>query len=238
MSTEAREAKKALRKDIKRRLADIDEADVAKQSERAQHLITSLPQYKDARRISVYLSMPTGEARTDMIVRAALASGKQVFVPYVHSISKPDATTKKRKVMDMLRLGSAKDFEGLERDAWGIPHLPADSINERENAMGGHGTSFADDGSEKAFEEDGGLDLVIVPGVAFDVERNRMGHGAGFYDSYLTRICADDKRRKPYLVGLCLPEQFLPPGQILMQDWDWKVDAVAVGDGRLLTADG
>jgi 5-formyltetrahydrofolate cyclo-ligase len=38
-------------------------------------------------------------------------------------------------------------------------------------------------------------------------------------------------------VGLCLAEQVLPPEEsLVMQDWDWKVDAVAVGDGRLLTA--
>ncbi len=37
-------------------------------------------------------------------------------------------------------------------------------------------------------------------------------------------------------VGLCLAEQMLPPGQEIptMYD-DWIVDAVAVGDGRLLT---
>ena len=36
-----------------------------------------------------------------------------------------------------------------------------------------------------------------------------------------------------FAVGLCLAEQLLEPGQIVMQEHDWKVDAVAVGDGSL-----
>ncbi len=31
------------------------------------------------------------------------------------------------------------------------------------------------------------LDMVIVPGVAFDEKRNRLGYGAGFYDCFLAR---------------------------------------------------
>lgn len=30
-----------------------------------------------------------------------------------------------------------------------------------------------------------GLDLVLVPGLAFDWQRRRLGHGRGYYDAYL-----------------------------------------------------
>lgn len=39
-----------------------------------------------------------------------------------------------------------------------------------------------------------------------------------------------------FVVGLGLAEQVLLPDQELAtEEWDWKVDAVAVGDGNLLT---
>ena len=31
------------------------------------------------------------------------------------------------------------------------------------------------------------IDLVIVPGVAFDMQHNRIGYGQGFYDDFLTK---------------------------------------------------
>ena len=49
--------------------------------------------------------------------------------------------------------------------------------------------------------ETGILDLIIVPGVAFDKNKNRMGHGAGFYDEFITTF-HNKFKRKPYLLEL------------------------------------
>jgi len=251
MATSSHETKASLRKTVKQELSALPYEAISSQSQNAQDIVLSLPQYRDAQRISVYLAMPSGEARTDTIVKDALGSGKQVFVPYIYSRHEASSSggggegykpAKRAKVMDMLRLRSAEEYDGLSRDSWGIPHLSHEKIEERENAMGGVGLSFTGDSKESAREpsqaygEDGGtLDLIVVPGVAFDSDLNRLGHGAGFYDSYFTRSCTEDERKRPFLVGLCLAEQVLPTGRIAMQEWDRRVDVVAVGDGRLLT---
>jgi len=257
MTTEAQAAKKALRKEIKTRLSSLDESEITTQSEQAQKVILNLDQYKQAKSLSIYLSMPAAEAQTDLLVRDALRSGKQVFVPFLYAPSQNFTAGggKQKKVMDLLRLDSESEYDGLSKDAWGIPSLGADSVGNRVNAMGGKGLTLAGDRvTDRKSEDDvGGLDLVVVPAVAFDAHLDRLGHGAGFYDAFLTRFCSQGKRTKPYLseppprkqsiyspvanpsqVGLCLTEQILgQEHKIPTAEWDWKVDAVAVGDGSV-----
>lgn len=123
--------------------------------------------------------MPGKEVATHSIVRQALRQGKRVFVPYIHT-SRQDP---KLKVMDMLRLRDEEDLDALRPDAWGIPSLPEDSIDLRDNALGGMGC--LEDSSPETHGSSN-LDLVFMPSMAFDSSMNRLGHGKGFYDRYLT----------------------------------------------------
>lgn len=50
------------------------------------------------------------------------------------------------------------------------------------------------------------LDLVIVPGVAFDTTGNRLGRGKGYYDRFLHKL--DSK--KTFSMGLAFDFQILP----------------------------
>jgi 5-formyltetrahydrofolate cyclo-ligase len=192
----AADAKKDFRKEIKTKLKALTEDQISEQSGKAQDLVLGLKQYKDAQTLSVYLSMPKAEAQTNRIVHDALTQGKKVFIPYIHQ---PRTGP---KIIDMLHLTSVSEFESLARDSWGIPSLPADSVESRENAMGGKGLSSGENPPETEDGEgrkgDGTLDLIVMPGVAFDQGMNRLGHGRGFYDAYLSRFCADGTR-KPYL---------------------------------------
>lgn len=50
-----------------------------------------------------------------------------------------------------------------------------------------------------------GLDLVIVPGVAFDHKGSRLGRGKGYYDRFLSKIPKSTKA-----IGLAFDFQILP----------------------------
>ena len=54
------------------------------------------------------------------------------------------------------------------------------------------------------------LDLVIVPGVAFDYECNRLGYGKGFYDKLLAKIKSPAIEMHIYKkIGLAYEEQII-----------------------------
>jgi 5-formyltetrahydrofolate cyclo-ligase len=77
-------AKGELRVLMKAQLSRVTAAELEAQSRAVFDALLRLKVYRDARRISVYLSMPRGEVLTESIVRHALAAGKDVFVPYLH----------------------------------------------------------------------------------------------------------------------------------------------------------
>lgn len=71
----------------------------------------------------------------------------------------------------------------------------------------------------------GAIDLVVVPGVAFDRRGHRLGYGRGFYDRYLAAAGATMDK-----VGLCYRFQLLDrlPDDQHDQELDWLVTEDAV----------
>jgi len=57
----------------------------------------------------------------------------------------------------------------------------------------------------KQFVRPKDLNLVIVPGVAFDQRGNRLGRGKGYYDRFLKKL-----PEKAYTIGLAFDFQILP----------------------------
>ena len=59
-----------------------------------------------------------------------------------------------------------------------------------------------------------GESLIIVPGLCFDGEGNRLGYGGGFYDAYLSRFPT------VFTIGLAYPFQIVKA--LPAEEWDKK----------------
>ena len=69
----------------------------------------------------------------------------------------------------------------------------------------------------KEFNDLEKIDLMIIPGVAFDKEKNRLGRGRGFYDRLLKTVNATK-------IGVCFDFQVV--AQVPTEDFDVKMDVV------------
>ncbi|KAI9799493.1 MAG: hypothetical protein M1833_004015 [Piccolia ochrophora] len=233
-------AKKALRQRLKKVLSELSAEAVDAQTNQALKLFFAMPEYRAAQRISVYLSMPRGEISTSSIVHDALQQGKHVFVPYIHTVS-PQSPNEPSSIIDMLSLHSLADYKELKRDKWGIPTLSEASISDRQNCLSSDGRDLNE--NDEGEREREGLDIVVMPGMAFDTNMNRLGHGKGYYDFFLQRYhgrqrpSSGETVQKPFLVALALKDQVLPPDQSVPTDSsDWTLDGIIIGDGRFLRA--
>ena len=67
------------------------------------------------------------------------------------------------------------------------------------------------------YDDYASVDLMIIPGVAFDAAKNRMGRGRGFYDRLL-KTCKCKK------MGVCFDFQLVPT--VPSEEFDVKMDCV------------
>ncbi|HCW53189.1 MAG TPA: 5-formyltetrahydrofolate cyclo-ligase [Clostridium sp.] len=76
---------------------------------------------------------------------------------------------------------------------------------------------------DKTFIDPNDLDLIVVPGVAFDKNGGRIGYGAGFYDRYFKRINDENKSR---IMKLVLAYDFQLMDKVPTDKDDVSIDAV------------
>lgn len=65
------------------------------------------------------------------------------------------------------------------------------------------------------------LDLIIMPGVAFDENKNRIGFGGGYYDRFLLKF---DKNKIPLTIAVCYDFQVID--YIPAENHDQKPDFI------------
>jgi len=74
------------------------------------------------------------------------------------------------------------------------------------------------------FTEWGKIDLILIPGIAFDRNQNRLGRGKGYYDKLLPKISG-------IKIGICFPCQLVDA--VPCQEWDVKMDKIITAENEL-----
>lgn len=75
------------------------------------------------------------------------------------------------------------------------------------------------------------IDLVLVPGLAFDVKGGRVGFGGGYYDRFIAKLISlNDGQSHTVLAALVLKEQLMASG-IPMEDHDFRLDMLFTASG-------
>lgn len=162
------------------------------ESDMAVVKLLNLPTFRTRERIGLYLNTEL-EPHTHKLVARLLSSGIRCFIPR----RKRNGTD-----MEMVILRSMEEYAKLEVNELGFKE--PGPYEKRENALSG-----------------GGLDVLIMPGLAFTLKGERLGRGRGLYEKYIESI---RPKFNPTLIGLAYEAQILK--EIPRDEHDIKVEIV------------
>jgi len=168
-------------------------------SARIQRTVMKLPEWAAARRVCMYLALPT-EAQTWALLTACWKTGKQVWVPAY------------RKTVRRYDLARLRPDDPVQAGHWAVP----EPTRPRWATPKGMTPNRVTPNRVMPAR----VDLVVTPGVAFDRSGGRVGHGRGHYD----RLLAGTALHQAFKVGLALECQMVE--RVPMNAQDIRLDAV------------
>jgi 5-formyltetrahydrofolate cyclo-ligase len=75
------------------------------------------------------------------------------------------------------------------------------------------------------------IDLVLIPGLAYDAEGGRIGFGGGYYDRFIAKLHSlNNGQSHAVLAALALKEQLMA-SNIPMEDHDFRLDMLFTASG-------
>ncbi|GLJ44082.1 hypothetical protein SUGI_0919360 [Cryptomeria japonica] len=206
------EQKRALRSRVRRDLKALDPIQRRQQDEAVQELVWEAPWFKSSSRLCAYISCEgLREVDTSKIISSILqkpeSDSKVLYVPRVED---------KESNMRMLHITSVSELIANSMNI--LEPTPLDSTgNQREDVM----------------EADKSVDLLLLPGLAFDRSGRRLGRGGGYYDRFIKRYLELAGKRgwqPPLLVALAYSTQILDEA-IPVSALDVPVDAIVSPSG-------
>ena len=209
--------KKALRKTIRARLKDLDKDTIQKESQKVWERLFALPQYQAAQSVGLFLSMPKGEIDTDPALRHAMEHNKKIYVPEVGKDFELADMELVQVIMDednnKINDRQVLFHENWPRNKWGIPEPPPSM--------------------PIVTAKPGDIDVLVVPGLAFDRQGDRLGQGKGYYDRFIERMCSDKNENPPFLVAVGLQAQVVDEN-IPVATYDRRMDMVLLPDETII----
>lgn len=148
---------------------------------------------KEEKTVLAYFSVGS-EPSTLAIINELLKSGKKVCLPLCIDLDEEGHRT---GTVDAMEARQITGFDDLVPGAYGIPEPKAET-------------------AVVAPEE---IDIIILPCISCDRDCNRIGHGAGYYDKFLSKTGKDC-----FTMALCYEEAMLD--DIPIEPHDMPVDAV------------
>ena len=146
--------------------------------------------FKKSDIIFAYSSMKD-EIPTKRIIQTALDSGKRVALP---------------KVVSSVSDGAMMEFLLVD----------GDTLYDR----GVYGIMEPECGERVSPDEGDGRIEILIPGLCFDLAKNRIGYGGGYYDRYLAQF----DRKRFHVTALAYEYQIFE--DVPAKEYDGKVDLV------------
>lgn len=153
--------KKRVRAEILKTRTEIPDDKIIYDSAIIIDKLKGLEAYKKSKTIMCFIDFRK-EVITRGLIRDALSAGKRVLVPIIIKEHDGSRTMKASRLLDM--------DDDLESGTMGILEPRAE---------------------KRRYVDPAEIDFFVVPGVGFDLEKNRLGYGAGFHDVMLKKLRED-----------------------------------------------
>jgi 5-formyltetrahydrofolate cyclo-ligase len=202
--------KKEFRKKIRSAIKELTIEDINAQSQQVWGRLIDLPVYQAAESVGLFLSMPTGEINTDLILKHAVETGKHVYIPEVGTNFE---SLQMELVKVIMEIPDPTFHKKWPTNRWSIPEPPPEM--------------------PKIAAKPGDIDLLVVPGLGFDKNCNRLGQGKGYYDRFIERMITNDTPLP--LVAVALEPQCVEE-DLPVDTYDKKMDMVVLPSRIILCA--
>lgn len=231
LSTGNKLLKNEIRNKLSGNLSKLTNESIINQSNKILINLQKINEFNKSNKISIYMNMDESEVKTLEIIKYLFnrhsTSPSSVYLPHIVNLNKLNdfkRFEKQKSCLHMLKVESIDEVINLKpKGRYNLlePDFRYDSNNNIINDALIRDDNSSDSGL--------GLDLILLPGVAFTKNCYRLGHGVGFYDDYIKRH-TEITGKRPILIGISLNEQIIDDDILTLEEHDERLDFVVSAD--------